>query len=86
MPEMTVTAERGDVRRGPRHYAGAKGDRVDVAERDVDALAARGFSIRKALSDLTVEELRDRARDRDIEGRSTMSKSELVSALTDHQE
>jgi hypothetical protein len=34
-----------------------------------------------SLDDLTVEQLRDRAGERNIEGRSSMSKDELVSAL-----
>ncbi len=34
--------------------------------------------------DWTVEELRDRAREIDIEGRSTMKKDELIEALRDH--
>ena len=34
--------------------------------------------------DMTVEQLRRRARDLDIEGRSSMNKSQLVSALRNH--
>jgi len=34
--------------------------------------------------DWTVEELRDRARELDIDGRSSMTKDELVRALRDH--
>lgn len=34
--------------------------------------------------DWTVDELRERARELDIEGRSSMSKSELVNALRHH--
>ena len=37
---------------------------------------------REEIIDLTVEELRERASDADIEGRSSMSKNELVDALT----
>ena len=34
--------------------------------------------------DWTIEELRDRAAELDIEGRSSMSKSQLVDALRNH--
>jgi hypothetical protein len=34
--------------------------------------------------DWTVEELRDRAKELDIDGRSTMDKGELIKALRDH--
>jgi hypothetical protein len=34
--------------------------------------------------DWTVDELRDRAAELDIEGRSTMKKDELIAALRDH--
>lgn len=34
--------------------------------------------------DWTVDELRDRARELEIEGRSTMNKDELIRALRDH--
>ena len=37
-----------------------------------------------AYEDWTVEDLRDRAADLDIEGRSSMSKDELIHALRDH--
>ena len=34
--------------------------------------------------DWTVDELRDRARELDVEGRSTMNKDELIKALREH--
>jgi Rho termination factor, N-terminal domain len=39
---------------------------------------------RRPFEERSVEELRDRARELDIEGRSTMSKDELVAALRQH--
>ncbi len=57
---------------------------AETAEGEAEALlddAADAIDPDTPLEDLTKEELYERAQDRDIEGRSTMSKSELVSAL-----
>jgi ribosomal protein L4 len=65
--------------------ARAQADRVaGVAEDEVEGLlddATDAIDPDTPLEDLTKEELYERAQDRDIEGRSTMSKGELVSAL-----
>jgi hypothetical protein len=39
---------------------------------------------RRGFEERNVEELRDRAREPEIEGRSTMSKDELIAALRQH--
>jgi hypothetical protein len=57
---------------------------ADAAEGEAEALlddAADAIDPDTPLEGLTKEELYERAQDRDIEGRSTMSKRELVSAL-----
>ena len=41
---------------------------------------------RRGFEERTVEELRDRARELDIEGRASMSKDELIAALRDHRQ
>jgi hypothetical protein len=41
---------------------------------------------RRGYEDRGVEELRDRARELDIEGRTSMSKDELIAALRDHRQ
>lgn len=46
-------------------------------------VAARGGRA-GSYDDWTVEELRDRAADLDIEGRSSMNKSKLIEALRNH--
>ena len=47
------------------------------------AMATRR-SDRRPFADRSVEELRDRARELEIEGRSAMSKDELIAALRQH--
>jgi hypothetical protein len=41
---------------------------------------------RRTYEERSIEELRDRARELEIEGRSTMSKDELIAALRDHRQ
>lgn len=94
MQPMTTDVAR-QVRRGPRLYTADAGDVIDVHPLDVDRLTAAGFELveeesssepGQSLEDRTVEELRELARDVDLEGRSSMSKAELVSALSTQTE
>lgn len=87
MPSMESSGRR--VRRGPRVYDAEAGTTVPVHASDVAALEARGFELVEGessstadLEALTVAELRDRAAAVDLEGRSSMSKADLVSALS----
>lgn len=84
------------VRRGPIRYDADPGEIIEVYRFDVPRLAAAGFSrVEEEISsdetpddldDLTVDQLRDLARDAEIEGRSNMNRAELVSALSNPQE
>jgi Rho termination factor, N-terminal domain len=56
-----------------------KGDAQKAAARTQDSTIDR-----RPLAERSVEELRDRARELEIEGRSAMSKDELVAALRQH--
>lgn len=55
--------------------AAAASSRSDVGRRGGEA---------GSYDDWTVDELRERARELDIDGRSSMSKDELISALRNH--
>ena len=55
--------------------AAARDGRSEVGERGGEA---------GSYDDWTVDELRDRARELDVEGRSTMNKDELIKALREH--
>jgi Rho termination factor, N-terminal domain len=63
---------------------------VEAAEAKVEAPKAepprreRGKPDRRTYEDRSIEELRERARELDIEGRSAMSKDELIAALRKH--
>lgn len=67
------------------------GNSKEKAARIANAAAAEGRSAMgerggaaEDYEDRTVEELRERAAELDIEGRSSMSKSELIDALRNH--
>ncbi|MFC5289111.1 Rho termination factor N-terminal domain-containing protein [Actinokineospora guangxiensis] len=68
-----------------------QGDSKEKAARIANAAAAQGRSTVGArggkagsYDDWTVEELRKRAAELDIEGRSSMAKDDLIKALRDH--
>lgn len=89
MPTMTATVPR-DVSIGGRRYQADAGDTVDAAPQDVGRLETFGFELVAEessgeptdLEDLPIGELRKLATERDLEGRSSMTKAELVSALS----
>ena len=56
-----------------------KGDAHKAAARTQDSPIDR-----RPFAERSVEELRDRARELEIEGRSAMSKDELIAALREH--
>lgn len=60
------------------------GDLVDAAEAEREQPQASGQDRRpdrRAYEERSIEELRERARELQIEGRSTMSKDELIATL-----
>jgi hypothetical protein len=68
-----------------------QGDSKEKAARIANAAAAQGRSTVGArggkagsYDDWTVEDLRERAAELDIEGRSSMAKDDLIKALRDH--
>lgn len=95
MPTMIASTPR-TIRIAGRHYAAGAGETIEAAPQDVDRLRPFGFdlvaeessgdvaeeSADRPLEELGVVELREIATDRTVEGRSSMSKAELVSALT----
>ncbi len=89
MPTM-IAREPRDLSIGGRRYQAAAGDTVDAAPQDVGRLETFGFELVAEessgeptdLESRTIGELRELAADREIEGRSSMTKAELVSALT----
>ena len=78
--------------RGAKLYVAAPGETIDVYRIDVRALTDRGFTVvrdrpapspTEGLEDLDREALYVLAQDRNLRGRSSMSRDELVAALTE---
>lgn len=69
--DRTTAKKRRDTKKGKQHSAQPE----DVARKTAP--------FRHADADLTKDELMDMARARDIKGRSTMNKAELIKALKD---
>ena len=67
--------EEGDSKEKAARIANAKAGGEDVSRKGGEA---------EDYEERSVEELRDRAAELDIEGRSEMSKSELIDALRNH--
>jgi hypothetical protein len=67
--------DQGDSKEKAARIANAKAGGEDVSEKGGEA---------EDYEDRTVEELRDRAADIGIEGRSDMDKDELIKALRNH--
>jgi hypothetical protein len=69
--------DRGDSKEKAARIANA-------SARDSRSETARRGGSSHRYEDWTVDELRRRARELDVEGRSTMTKDELIDALRDH--
>jgi hypothetical protein len=67
--------EEGDSKEKAARIANAKAGGEDVSEKGGEA---------ESYEDRSVEELRERAAELDIEGRSDMDKAELIDALRNH--
>ena len=84
---------RRDVRRATKRYIADPGETVQAWAVDRDVLTFHGFAVvpddgddPDGLDDLTFAELRDIATDRDLTGRSTLNRGELIAALRDPEE
>ena len=93
MAEKKQKADPGPSVKDPEVYEALRDDGAskEKAARIANAAAAQGRSKvgerggeATDYEDRTVEELRERAAELDIEGRSSMSKSELIDALRNH--
>jgi Rho termination factor, N-terminal domain len=94
--DTTVENVEGTVRERARQVAGEWGDQRERVEQPQastgDTLTAKAASPKqdrrpdgRTYEERSVEELRERATELQIEGRSTMSKDELIAALRNHR-
>lgn len=89
MPSMERTRGTGDVNVAGRIYRGEPGDVIDVHRQDVERLEPFGFELvdeessgERNLEEMTVRELKRVARDAELEGYSSMTRAELLEALS----
>jgi hypothetical protein len=78
-----------DSRLGRAHRAGQPARAVDKAEAPTSETHRQNTTQeskidRRPFAEQSLEELRDRARELEIEGRSAMSKDELIAAVRQH--
>lgn len=87
------TPESNPSIKNPRMYESLRDDGAskekaarisNAAARDGSSTIGKRGGKAPAYEDWTLEELRERARELDIEGRSSMNKSELIKALRNH--
>ena len=81
LAEAEEERQPGRERSGQPPVATAEALTDQAREQDVKQATK---SDRRGFEGRSVEELRDRARELDIEGRASMSKDELVAALREH--
>lgn len=89
MPSMVRRQGSGDVNVAGTIYAAQVGDVIDAHPRDVERLTTLGFELveeessdERTLEEMSLTELRDVARDVELEGRSSMTRAELIEALS----
>jgi hypothetical protein len=73
---------KGELQRGPEHVAQPQASKGDAPK--AEPPKQDGKPDRRSYEDRSVEELRERAQELEIEGRSAMSKDDLVAALRRH--
>ena len=73
---------KGELQRGPEHVAQPRANKGDAPK--AEPPKQDGKPDRRTYEDRSVEELRERAQELEIEGRSAMSKDDLVAALRSH--
>lgn len=83
------------LKRGWAHRPGKSGDKTEAAEQEVKQEAVDPESLsedeilyfdEESLSKLKVDELKELAKDLEIEGYANMKKAELIAALIDSEE